>query len=215
MSMRSRRALRWLGALAVLATIGMAASEATASSKTDKIRRQIRVLEAMVDQMLVESPNWLVQGRDEARGSYVEGHGVVITFDVSLVGGSHWHGHDDDWWDWIWDKDDRVIVLKDEKGDEDDESKSWRERRMQSMERRYTRGKVEITDTILDYADVLTFAKDDEWLEIEARLRRSEYFRDKDIDRLTMKVKMSDVRSFAAEKMNEKDFVQKIQVEES
>ena len=32
---------------------------------------------------------------------------------------------------------------------------------------------------------MLAFAKDDEYLEIEARLRRSDYFDEQDIDRLT------------------------------
>ena len=83
MNMRSRWALRCLGLLGVLAIAGTMASEASASSKTRKIRKQIRVFEAMTDQMLVDSPNWLVQSSEEARGSYIEGQGVIVTFDVS------------------------------------------------------------------------------------------------------------------------------------
>ena len=215
MSMRSRRALRWLGLLGALAMVGTLASEASASSDTRKIRKQIRVFEAMVDQMLVDSPNWLVQSSEEARGSYVEGHGVVITFDASLVGGSRWYGHKDHWWDWIWDDDERVVILKDEGEEAESDSRKWRDRVMKKQERLYTRGKVEITDTILDFGDVLGFAKDDEWLEIEARLRRAEYFHEKDIDRLTMKVKMADVRAFADGKISEEDLIKKIQVEET
>jgi hypothetical protein len=216
MTTRFRRAARWLGALGVLATTGTLVSEAAASPETQKIRRQIRVFEAMVDRMLVDSPNWLVQGDEESRGSYVEGHGVTVTFDASLVGGSHGWGHDDEWWEWIWDEDDRVVVLKsDGTEDEEDWSARWRERIMAKQERLYTRGKTEIVDTILDFGDVLTFAKPEEWLEIDARLRRNAYFREKNIDRLTMKVKMADVRAFASEQLSEEEFVKRIQVEES
>ena len=105
MTTRNRRAARCFGVLGVLAMIATSGSEASASPETRKIRSQIRVFEAMVDRMLVDSPNWLVQGQDESRGSYVEGHGVVVTFDASLVGGSHGWGHDE-WWEWIWDEDD-------------------------------------------------------------------------------------------------------------
>jgi hypothetical protein len=215
--MRSRWALRCLGLLGVLAIAGTMASEASASSKTRKIRKQIRVFEAMTDQMLVDSPNWLVQSSEEARGSYIEGHGVVITFDASLVSASRWRGHKDHWWDWVWDDDERVIILESDSDSEemDDSSKEWRDRMMKKQERLYTRGKVEITDTIMDFGDVLTFAKDDEWLEIEARLRRAEVFREKDIDRLTMKVKMADLRAYADGTIDEEALIKKIQVEES
>ncbi len=217
MNMRSRWALRCLGLLGVLAIAGTMASEASASSKTRKIRKQIRVFEAMTDQMLVDSPNWLVQSSEEARGSYIEGHGVVITFDASLVSASRWRGHKDHWWDWVWDDDERVIILESDSDSEemDDSSKEWRDRMMKKQERLYTRGKVEITDTIMDFGDVLTFAKDDEWLEIEARLRRAEVFREKDIDRLTMKVKMADLRAYADGTIDEEALIKKIQVEES
>ena len=219
MSNGNRRALRWLGALAVLTMIGMSASDASASSKTRKIRKQIRVFEAMVDRMLVESPNWLVRSSEEARGSYVDGHGVIISFDASLVG-KHWGSwdHDDDWWDWIWDKDDRVIVIEDESGRTEDiegGSRRWRDRALKKQERLYTRGKVEITDTILDYGDVLAFAKDDDWLEIEAHLRKAEYFREQDWNTLTMRVKMRDVRAYADGRINEEDLINRIEVEES
>jgi hypothetical protein len=192
------------------------ASEASASSKTRKIRKQIRVFEAMVDQMLVDSPNWLVQSSEEARGSYIEGQGVIVTFDVSLVGGGHGGKHH--WWDWAWDHDERVIILDssgEEVTDAKDDSKKWRDRHLKKQERLYGRGKVEITDTILDFGDVLAFAKDDEWLEIEARLRRAELFDEKSIDRLTMKVKMADLRAYADEKLSEEALIKKIQVEES
>jgi hypothetical protein len=210
-----RRAARWLGALGVLAMTGTLATEAAASPETQKIRKQIRVFEAMVDRMLVDSPNWLVQGDDEARGSYVEGHGVVLSFDASLVGASHGWDHDE-WWSWIWDEDDRVVVLKDDEVEElKGRSERWRERILQRQERLYARGKTEIIDTILDFGDVLAFAKPEEWLEIDARLRRAEYFREKDIDRLTMKVKMADVRAWASEQISEEELVKRIQVEES
>ena len=94
---------------------------------TRKTARQIDVMERIIDQVLVDSPNFLVQGRDNARGLYLEEFGVLFTFDASLVsdGGGDiskifkkWDGKgfrietDDDG--------DRVLVIPDFSSDEND-----------------------------------------------------------------------------------------------
>src|SRR5512143_2710810 len=50
-----------------------------------KMARQIDVMERILDQVLIDSSNFLVHGRPDARGLYVKEFGVIISFDASLV----------------------------------------------------------------------------------------------------------------------------------
>jgi len=205
--------------------VGLLAGDAAAGPRS-KEARQIRLFEHIVDEMLVDSPNWLVQGRHEARGVYVQGDGAIFTFDASLVG-SGWGGWDGGhkWWN-FWDDDDhdRVIIIGKDRWDDDDEDDDgdrrsrrddYYDREMKRQERRYERGKAEIVEMIVDFGDVLSVLADDEFLQIEAFLERADYFYEKDLDQLSMRVKMSDVRAYADGKIDEKALVEKIETKES
>jgi hypothetical protein len=218
---KSRLVACALTAFALLAMAG----DAVADPTSRKLERQLGLFERVLDEMLVDSPNWLVQSHREARGVYVDGHGAVFTFDASLVGSGWDFGDGDKWWNWWRDGDDgrRVIVIDDDWEDEDDADRAerretrdkWYERDMSRQERRYTRGKSEVVETIVDFADLLTEVPDAEFLEIEAFLEDAPYFYDKDMRRLSVRVKMSDVRAFAAGSIDEKALVERIQTKES
>jgi hypothetical protein len=216
------RLLAWtLAGAALLAMAG----DATADPTSRKLERQLGLFERVLDDMLVDSPNWLVQSHRETRGVYVDGHGVIFTFDASLTGSGWSFGHGDKWWNWWRDDDDgrRVIVIDDDWEDEDEDERAdrrserseWYERDMARQERRYTRGKSEVVETIVDFADLLTEVPDAEYLEIEAFLDDAPYFYDKDMRRLSVRVKMSDVRAFAAGSIDEKALVERILTKES
>jgi hypothetical protein len=206
--------------------VGLLTGDASAGPRS-KESRQIRLFEHIVDEMLVDSPNWLVQGRDETRGVYVEGHGAIFTFDASLVNSGWDGGHK--WWNWWSDGgDDRVIIVgkgrwddEDDDEDEDDDRDrrsrrdDWYDREMKRQERRYDRGKAEVVEMLVDFGDVLTTLPDGEYLEIEAFLERADYFYEKDLDQLSVRVKMADVRAFADGKIDEKTLVQRIETKES
>jgi hypothetical protein len=221
----NRRIGRGLTALAMAGLlVGLLTGDASAGPRS-KESRQIRLFEHIVDEMLVDSPNWLVQGRSETRGVYVEGHGAIFTFDASLVNAGWDSGHK--WWNWWSDHDDdRVIIVgkgrwDDEDDDEDDDSDrrsrrdDWYDREMKRQERRYERGKAEVVEMLVDFGDVLTTLPDGEYLEIEAFLERADYFYEKDLDQLSVRVKMADVRAFADGKIDEKTLVQRIETKES
>jgi hypothetical protein len=59
-----------------------------AHSRDGRLTREIGVMEGIVDQVLLDSKNLLVSGRDNTRGLYLDEFGAVFTFDASLVGGS-------------------------------------------------------------------------------------------------------------------------------
>lgn len=227
-TLRKSQPLRPIALAALPALALLAAGDAAAAPNERKLDRQIGVFERVLDDALVDSPNWLVQSRSETRGIYVQGHGAVFTFDVSLVDGgwgdwSSWGGHHGKWWKFWRDGDDRVIVIDrddwdDEKADRKksgDSRDKWEEREMTRQERKYTRGKAELVDAIADFAEVLSELPDNEFLEIEAFLERAMYFYEADKARLSMRVKMADVRAHASGKIDEKTFVQRIQTKES
>jgi hypothetical protein len=186
------------------------------------MERQISVFERAIDGMLVDSPNWLVQGRHETRGIYVEGHGVIFTFDASLVN-ARWHDDDRWWWGWWKNRgDDRVVIIDRDWDDEEDEDADrrsmrdrWRDREMKRQERYYTRGKTEVVEMLVDFGDLLSSIPDDEWIEVEAFLERAEYFYDKDISRLSVRVRAKDAREYGDGKIDEKTLVERIQTKES
>lgn len=217
---------RWkqgaLGAVVVGLVALSGASPAAAGPGDRKADRQIEIFETVLDEMLVDSPNWLVQGHRNARGRYKSGQGVRFSFDAGLVNGE-FDGHG--WWggfskgrvhfgrDWDWDDWDRD---DDETREERAERrKDWRDRELTRQERIYKRGKTEIIDLLMDFGDVLTTVPDNEWLEIAVDLDRAEYFWEKDLRDLNVRVKMSDIRAYADEKIDEKQFVQKIEMKES
>lgn len=217
------RAIRRAMGTGILAMLMMASAGLADDSR--KLDRQIELFERIVDDMLVESPNWLVQGRHETRGRYRSGQGASFTFDVDLVnrgwsrgGRSWWKG-----WSHGWDDDDDVIVididdlddldadeLKDLKGSRE----KSRQRSIRKEERLYERGKAEMVDVFLDYGDLLTSMPAGETLELKAYLEDAELFYDKDLRELSMTAKMSDLRAYSEGKIDKKQMVSKITVTE-
>jgi hypothetical protein len=64
--------------------------DASAGGRPTKAERQISVMEKIIDEMLVDSPNFLVGGRNETSGFEMEDYGAVFMFDATLTGV---------WWD--------------------------------------------------------------------------------------------------------------------
>jgi len=189
--------------------VSMAAATAGASPPSRKMERQLAIFERIVDEMLVDSPNFLVQGHDNTRGTYVDGQGALFVFKTSLVGGGWDDNHD--WWG-FWSGSRHHKYRDDEDADDD---KDWRDRSLAQQKRRYERGKAELLDTIVDYADMLSTLGDTETLEIEARLRTADYFDEADLRRLTVTVKMSDVRAYVDGHLEEDALRSRIAMKES
>jgi len=187
-----------------------------------KMSRQIDVMEKIVDQVLIDSPNFLVSGRGNTRGLYIENYGVVFTFSASLVNkGKGWNFDFGEGFKVLRQDGKDVIVIepdeKDKGKDKDSEKDvedmlSDREDRVQ--ERLYKRGKAELVDVFLDYGDTLTTLEKGQWVAIVAFLRDSSYFSDQHISRLALKAKIEDLRAYASEKISEEEMVKRIVEEE-
>ena len=209
--------------------LGLVASEAFGADKpARKMVRQIGVMESIMDQMLLDSPNLLIFGRDVTRGLYIDGFGAVFTFDASLVEKDK-HGFDWEWGDLpfkVEEKDGkRIIIIEgDEDLDEEDiaERVEAAERRQERLEERrggrqeelYKAGRAEIVETMLDYGDTMTALKAGEHLAVAAYLRDASYFTQNKISRLVLKAKIDDLRAYSDGDISEEEMVKRIRTEE-
>lgn len=192
-----------------------------------KMARQIEVMEKIIDQVLLDSPNFLIRGTPVARGTYIAGTGVLFTFDASLV--EHDWGMDGKKWNFggfrVETKDGKRVLIIDEDGDvvgddirgdddagkeEEGDIKDWREQRRAKTERVYVRGKTEMVDLLLDYGDTLTTLEPNEWVIIMGFMTDEDFVDRARLSRLILKAKMSDLEAYTAGKLSEEDMVKRI-----
>jgi hypothetical protein len=186
-----------------------------------KMDRQIEVMEKILDQVLIDSPNFLVQGRGNARGLYVKEFGVIVTFGASLVDKDR---------DWSFDFSEGFKVVEDEKGrkviileDTDEETAREAEAELKRREaeekssrgesvqaRLYKRGKAELVDTLLDYGDTVTTLGKGQWVALVAFLQDARYFDERGMSKLVLKARIDDLRLYATDKLSEEDMVKRI-----
>lgn len=80
------RRLTPLAALLTGGTLLLAAPPASAGEKETKLERQIGVMARTIDDMLVDSPNFLVAGKEVTEGFEVDDYGAIFFFEASLTG---------------------------------------------------------------------------------------------------------------------------------
>ena len=187
---------------------------------SEKMARQIGVMEKIVNQVLVDSPNFFIQERENCRGMYVKDSGLVFTFSASLVEK-----------DWDLDKllswgdvevhktDEGYTINRGKKGKDSEESEEDEEEveeipdeatLRKKQERTYLRGKAELIDVILDYGDTLTTLEAGKHLTIVGYLRDSDYFEEENFSRIILKAKIDDIRAYGTEKISEDEMVKRI-----
>ena len=78
-----------LGVICLLTTtfLTLGAGSSIAGGKATKLERQIDVMEGAIDDMLVDSPNFLVAGRHVTEGFDIDDYGVLFSFKASLTVG--------------------------------------------------------------------------------------------------------------------------------
>jgi hypothetical protein len=174
--------------------LGSVAVQADPEKPNRKMMRQIRIMEKILDEVLVDSPNLLVFNDRPTRGFYLDGFGAVFTLEASLVR--------EGTFDFsflknfrIEKEDGKVIIVTRDKGsgDEDEDEEENGEEEVSEAEL-YERGKQELKEALVDYAETLSSLKDDDWVAVVAFLKGSSYFTDRKISRLILKVRMRDLR---------------------
>jgi hypothetical protein len=202
-----------------------------------KLERELAIMERVVDQMLLDSRNFLVGAtRGNTHGLYLEGYGVLLAFEASLL-----NKQDDTIFDWedfeIKDDGDVIIIRprdgkkegdekKKDRGKSDPEAgesdsdegtvlrKSWRTRNRDREERLYNMGKDEIRDLLVDYGDSMSSLGDNQWLAIAAFLGNNLPFIEDEATRLVVKARMSDLRAYGANRITRDTMLSRIVYEE-
>ena len=199
--------------------IGLSFSQVWADdpSASKKTMRQIGVMEKIIDQILIDSPNFLVSGGDNTRGLYIDQFGAVFGFEASLV--SQWFDFGDifsglkDRIDIDTNEDgDRIVTIKKGKGDKEEIFIEKEEGRTQ--EEIYNEGKEEMVQTMLDYGETMGSLRDGQWVVIAAFLKGADYFKERQISRLILKAKIDDLRAYSAGKISESAAKSRVLIEE-
>jgi len=234
-------ALLLAGACLVLA---VAPSDAADPATSQKMLRQIGVMEKIIDKVLVDSPNVLVSGMGNTRGLYVDPYGVVFTFTASILRGdsdsplsglTDWSfSTDKDQYEMTTDKDGNQVITikkspkKKEKSDEgskealEDSAKEDEHAEQEGHEtvwqrqraKKYEAAKAELIQTILDYGETITSLKPGQNLLIAGFLKDDDFFRDEKISRFVLKAKVDDLRAFSTGDLTESAMRAKILIEE-
>lgn len=78
--------LRLAAAVAALLFALGTAPELVAQPDPERLGRQIRIMEKVIDQVLVDSQHALVSGRPNCRGVRLQGYGVLFVIELSPIG---------------------------------------------------------------------------------------------------------------------------------
>jgi hypothetical protein len=212
-----------LGLALAFAGGALATAGASDGKIPDKTKKQIRVMEGMLDSILLDSPNLLVAGSHVTHGVYLDEFGVVLAFEASLTGGGLDFGRSLEFLKNIRvesDKDKTVIWHEKSKSEdaeedyeaqnEDDDGSGKKEEEkkvivlrpgmegedaVQSAKETYEKGRQELVDALVDYGETLTSLRDDQWVAIAAFLKDNQYFSDQKISRLVIKAHIRDLRA--------------------
>jgi hypothetical protein len=246
-----------LAGLLVAATLGSNPAAAANGGPAARVDRQIDLMEKVIDQILLESPNLLVYGHDVTHGLYLAEFGALFSFEASLTGDGMGRLIDLSFLKGlkIETEDGKVTILR-ESGDEGDsgdagdagdaedeatteylvrlkegevagdeladkinEKKAELERRREKAlahERElFENAKTELNDALIDYGETLTALRDDQWVAIAAFLKNSDFFDERKISRLVLKVKLSDLRAYGADRITQDELRARVIVEES
>jgi hypothetical protein len=199
-----RSAALAVAAIALLAIL--AAQGATAAEVTKRMERDIRIVEDLLDDVLIDSPYWLVSsGGGLTHGFYLEGYGAVFEFQASLVAGrsgsiidlrglrrlkDYLGGH--------------ITIEYDDQeeetygGDDDQKADRLHERRLAREKRDYDRGKQELREALLDLGPTLEELGSDEWVALLIDLGSRDYFRKEKLSRLIIKARVGDLSQYEA-----------------
>jgi hypothetical protein len=196
--------------LALTVVAGTAAAQSSGQNR--KMKREITVMENILDQVVIDSRNVLVPSRHSVHGAYLPEFGVMFTTEASLL----FRDWDNGSWSWgnVERKGDRIIIHRntwdDDDDDEDDDSgskrstdrRTWEARRTERAEKLYKGAREELTDALMEFGDTISSLRDDEWVGITVYLGNDDYFHDRNISRLVIKAKAGDLQDFTAGRLS-------------
>ncbi len=208
------RAILWL-ALGLLCVAPVPAPAQSGDNR--RMQRDIRMMENVLDHVMVESRNVLVGSKHSVNGVYIQGIGAVFTVEARLLlrdrrfgNAWFWSGHDDhDGWHWRRHRD-----RDDDLDDDDDSRDDRRKRRARDEEELYNDAKAELSEALVDYGDTLGELAPSDWVAVCMILDESARIGDRKITRLVLKARASDLRDAASKKLSRDAAMKKLIIEE-
>jgi hypothetical protein len=187
----------------MVAVLGLVAVSATAADDTaSRLDRKVRVMERVLDEVLIQSPNVVVSSRSVTRGLVLEEYGALFTLEASLGTEMFVFAMPQPPAAPIDAGDEGRIIVAPKRPDRPGRGESWDEWQEKSNEKRaeqYAAFKSEMTDAIVDYGVTLTELGDDQWLAVVAFLDSRPLLGSDDRGgRLMLKIKMRDLRQHSA-----------------
>jgi hypothetical protein len=212
----SARSMAWrllLAALMVVALFGLMVA-ASGAENASRLGRKVAVMERVIDEVLVQSPNVVVSSRNATRGLVLEGYGVLFLFDSSLTrgvpfgpGGMIAFSDSDEATRWLV-RPGRGSARESD-GDEDHEEltlEEWREQSAKERRELIDGLKAELVETLVDYGPTLGELRDEAWVTVVAFFdSHSPFGNDAAISRLEVKAKMRDLRRYAGGNLSRQD----------
>ncbi|MFH1276933.1 MAG: hypothetical protein ABIK65_00915 [Candidatus Eisenbacteria bacterium] len=213
--------LALLGAIAL--PIALFHTEATVRAEDregERLKKQISIMEKIIDEAMVESEHALVKSTHPTRGVYIEGYGPVFTLEVGLVDER-----------FRWDKLSKLLefgdgysVIKEENEEDGETTITIRRKKgndevvvdeeVISEDQRWDLVKKELVEVIRDYGDTIARAKPDEWLTLLATPLSGTWGK-AESDRLIIRVQMKEITAFNDSKLSESNFEKRVQIIES
>ncbi len=201
--------------IATFLGLGASYGEGAESPIPERLKRQIGVMEKILDEVLVDSPNLLVYSQAAARGVYLKEFGVIFTLEASLV------EKDKKGQNWIFggysvkERNGKIVVEPPSDDDKDQDQKDGKDlvldlkelqdKQTQRDRELYEQGKSELVDCLMDYGETLTALDDGQYVAVAAFLKDSDYFLDNRISRLVLKARMSDLRAYGAKRISREE----------
>jgi hypothetical protein len=208
-----------LAAAVVLPRLG----EAVEKGADEKLRKQISIMEKILDEALVDSENALVKSTHPTRGIYLDGFGFLFTMELGIV---------DDQFRWqslskLLDigegyaitreekqkEGETVITIKKKKGEKEGEKPAG-EKKTVDESARWELVKKELVEVVRDYGDTIARAKPDEWFTIFATPLMGSWGGGK-TERLVIRVQMREITDYNEGKLSAQDFEKRVRISES
>ncbi len=188
--------------LASLMVFTVTATEA-ADSNTDRLQRKVKVMQRVIDEVLLQSEHVRVSPGGVTRGLVLEEYGVLFTFDASVGEGLMFvESFPPDVALFYRDPTDLRSETRVPEPDKRPDKNEWKAVQKEAKEKQLLDRKAlktELIDALLDYGVTLAELDDESWVSIAAFLGSGSwglFGRDGDDDRIVIRVKMRDLRRF-------------------
>ena len=199
----------------MVAVLGLMVVSATAADdRTSRLDRKVKVMERVLDEVLIQSPNVVVSARGVTRGLVLEEYGALFTLEASVGTDMFVLAVPEPPAVPIGDGDDDQVFVAPRHPERPGREDQWLEKSREKRAEQYAAFKSELTDAIVDYGVTLTELRDDQWLAVVAFLDNRPLLGGGEGSRLMLKIKMRDLRQHSAGSLSRDAVKGRVVVEE-